>query len=173
MNVTEVRLNRERCARLNNVPFPAPGEDVGKVVPRARLAEQQHDAGTVTAPAFDGVCILENERHAPILGREHRRPGRAREVNPGMEPRPVAALGKPRAPTLHGSAARSWENACHPGQPADVRPQSALTVHAHVCPARVKSGSARTPTSRTRRNCAMTGKVLDNPGTPFTAACSG
>jgi hypothetical protein len=130
--MTEVRLNGEGRARLHDVPLPAPGEHVGEVVPRPRFAEQQNDAGTVTAPAFDRVCILEHEGHAPILGREDRRPGRACEVHARMEPRPVASLGEPRAPTLHGSAARSWEHTCHPGQPAEVRPQSALNVHAHV-----------------------------------------
>lgn len=173
VDVTQVRLNGEGRARLDNVALGAAGDHVGEVVPRARLAEQQHDAGTVTAPTFDGVCILENERDAPVLGRKHGRSGRAREVHARMKPRPVAALSEPRAPTLYGSAARSWKDACHRGQPADVRPQSALTVHAHVCPARVKSGSARTAPSLTRTNCATTGKVLDNPGTPLMAAWSG
>jgi hypothetical protein len=132
VDVTEVRLNGESRARLDNVAHSATGKHVGEVVPRARLAKQQHDAGAVTAPSLDRVCILEHEGHAPIFGREHRRPRRAREVNPSVKPRPVAALGKPSAPTLHGSAARSWEHTCHPGQPAEVRPQSALNVHAHV-----------------------------------------
>lgn len=132
MDVTEVRLNGEGRARLHDVPLPAPREHVGEVVPRPRFAEQQNDAGTVTAPAFDGVCIFENKRNAPALGREHGRSRRACEVHARMEPRPVASLGKPRAPTLHGSAARSWQDACHPGQPAEVSPHVALNVHAHV-----------------------------------------
>lgn len=132
VDVTQLRLNGEGRARLHDVPLPAPGKHVGEVVPRTRVAEQQHNAGAVTAPAFDRVCILEHEGHAPILGREHGRSGRACEVHARMEPRPVASLGKPRAPTLHGSAARSWQNACHPGQPAEVSPHVALNVHAHV-----------------------------------------
>lgn len=108
VDVTQLRLNGEGRARLHDVPLPAPGKHVGEVVPRSRLAEQQHHAGAVTAPSLDRVCILEHEGHAPIFGREHRRPGRACEVNPSVKPRAGAALGKPRAPTLHGSAARSW-----------------------------------------------------------------
>lgn len=173
MHVPQLGLDGELSARLDDVSRSAAWNDVRQVMKRTRLAEQQHDAGTVPAPAFDGVCILENERDAPVLGRKHGRSGRAREVHARMKPRPVAALSEPRAPTLYGSAARSWKDACHPGQPADVRPQSALTVHAHVCPARVKSGSARTAPSLTRTNCATTGKVLDNPGTPLMAAWSG
>ena len=132
MDVTQVRLNGEGRARLDNVALGAAGEHVREVVPRARLAKQQHDARAVSAPTCDGVCIFQNKRHAPILGREHGRPGRAREVNASVQSRPVRALGKPSAPTLHGSAAGHWQDACHPGQPADVSPHNALNVHAHV-----------------------------------------
>jgi hypothetical protein len=81
MNVSKLGLNGKGRARLDDVALGAAGEHVREVVPRARLAEQQHDAWTVTAPTLDGVCIFEHERHAPILGRKHGRPGRSREVH--------------------------------------------------------------------------------------------
>jgi hypothetical protein len=108
VNVSKLGLNGKGRARLDDVALGAAGEHVGEVVPRARLAKQQHNPWSVPAPPIDGVCIFEHERHAPILGREHGRPGRAREVNASVQSRPVRALGKPSALTLHGSAAGHW-----------------------------------------------------------------
>jgi hypothetical protein len=58
VDVTQVRLNGEGCARLDDVALGAAREHVGEVVPCARFAQQQHDARAVTAPTFDGVCIF-------------------------------------------------------------------------------------------------------------------
>ncbi len=131
MHVSQLGLYSELRPGLHDVAFTALRDDVRKVVKRSRLAVQKHHAGTVPAPPFHVVRVGQHEHNAPRFRREDGRPRAPGQVHASVEACAVGALGKPRTATRDGRGTRRRRNATHPGHPADVRPQTTLTVHAH------------------------------------------